>query len=273
MKKVCSRSGGYTIVETLIFLAVSGMLLGSALLLVNGQQAKTEFTQAVREINSQVQDVLNDISTGYYSNPGGFTCTQNAVTLRPNIVPVSSAQGTNADCIFIGRVIAFGTSANPAQLNTFNVVGVRKTGLSATAPLVKNLTEARPATLLSPDTMTLPGGLRVGGMKYIDATGLIDPDLGAVGIFSTLAQSYGTSLAGSQKTEIRPYINDTRWDTQTIPSITSAIDTKSDTTPLSNGRIEICLLSAGTDQHAIITVGGTGKLTSRVEIFPDRICL
>lgn len=45
---------GFTIIETMIFLAVSGALLASSLLLVSGSQNKSQFNNAVRDLNRKL---------------------------------------------------------------------------------------------------------------------------------------------------------------------------------------------------------------------------
>src|SRR5688572_2958718 len=108
MRKGASRAG-YTIVEVMIFLAVSGMMLTMALLLVNGQQNKTEFAQTVRDLESRIQDVTNDIATGYYSRSGNIRCGYQIPSNPASgivLTPASGVeQGANSDCIFIGRVM------------------------------------------------------------------------------------------------------------------------------------------------------------------------
>ncbi|HSX44369.1 MAG TPA: hypothetical protein VLE69_03715, partial [Candidatus Saccharimonadales bacterium] len=74
MNRVPGQSGGFTIVETMIVLAVTGFMFFSAMLFISGQQAKTEFTQAAHETEAKINDVLNDVSTGVYNNKGDFRC-------------------------------------------------------------------------------------------------------------------------------------------------------------------------------------------------------
>lgn len=267
-------SHGFTIMETMIFLAVSGALFTSALLLVSGQQAKTEFYQGVRDLNSQIQDVLNDISTGYYSSPsGGFTCLGGPTgPVVSTLVPIN-AQGTNDGCIFIGRVLAFGDNNDPAPTNTlniFNVIGNRLTGTFPNETIVTNLIEAKPKALLGPEKVRLPSGLTVGKMVYEDATDGMTYKIGAFGFFSTLTQSYNGTLAGGQNVEVRAYRN-TDWFSQTDVDVKAAIDTSTPASWISNV-LTICFVSAGTNQHANIIIGGKGKLATKVEIAETKTC-
>jgi type II secretory pathway pseudopilin PulG len=118
-------SSGFTIVETLIFLGVTAVMLVSALLLVGGQQRKTEFTQAVRDIESQIKDVANDVSTGYYSSSSNFTCKDNGAS-KLVISSDISKLGTNSDCIFIGRAVQFKVEGSDGEgFALYNIAGKR----------------------------------------------------------------------------------------------------------------------------------------------------
>ncbi|MBI3624088.1 hypothetical protein HY218_00480, partial [Candidatus Saccharibacteria bacterium] len=55
---------GFTIVESMIFLAVTGTLMLVAFLMINGKQAQAQFATGVRDFNSKIEDIINDISTG-----------------------------------------------------------------------------------------------------------------------------------------------------------------------------------------------------------------
>ncbi len=167
------RSSGYTIIEVLIFFAVTGVLLVSALAIFRGQQGRTQFTQAVRETDQQLRTIINEVGSGQYTKKENFTCVAAGQTAAPTFNSSSSEQGTNTGCIFLGKVIQFGPSvpgqctapslSNCTQYNIFTLMGRRQYNgqdvarLSAAKPrAVPNLTE----------NFTLPGGLRVTAMKW-----------------------------------------------------------------------------------------------------------
>lgn len=118
--------GGYTIVEALIFLAVSGAILISTLGLVNGRQEKTRFQQAVSETDQILQDIFNDVSTGFYPSSSNISCSTDLSTGKIiTITGLDSEQGTNTGCVFIGKFIDFGI--NSSIMNIYTMVGSTKT--------------------------------------------------------------------------------------------------------------------------------------------------
>ena len=108
---------GYTIVEALIFLAVSGALLVSAGTVISGRQERTRFSQAIDDVSQNLQDVFNDASTGFYPSANNIICSVtgtpgSTLTLGSN----PSIQGTNQACIFAGKLIEF-----PTNTTTYNI--------------------------------------------------------------------------------------------------------------------------------------------------------
>src|SRR4051812_35553772 len=93
---------GYTIIEVLIVLAVTGVLLASALRLISGQQARTEFSQSIRDVQSQINDVMNNVSSGYFATGGKVGCTTSSSGPTLSSTPPSGGSGTSKDCILIG---------------------------------------------------------------------------------------------------------------------------------------------------------------------------
>ena len=61
------KSRGFTIVEVLIFLAVSSALMVSAFTLISGSQNKAAFTVGINDVQQQINAVINNVSNGYYS--------------------------------------------------------------------------------------------------------------------------------------------------------------------------------------------------------------
>src|SRR6187551_190361 len=100
------KSSGFTIVETLIVLAVTGGLFVAAAAMISGRQTRTEFEQSVRKIHAQIQQTINEASIGYYPNKNNFSCA--AGGSGPIITAASPAsQGQNEGCMFLGKVMQF----------------------------------------------------------------------------------------------------------------------------------------------------------------------
>ena len=97
---------GYTIIEVLVFLSVSGALLVAAGALISGRQERTLFSDGINDMTLQLQDTLNDVSTGLYSTNGSVRCEATAggeIAVQPS----GGQQGTSTNCIFSGKLINF----------------------------------------------------------------------------------------------------------------------------------------------------------------------
>lgn len=104
------KTKGFTIVETLIVLAVTSLLATSTLLLVSGRQGRTEFSTGVRGVESLLRDISNDIADGYYANTAGsqyLTCSSVTATSVVLGTAVADNQGSNTGCVVIGKAIQF----------------------------------------------------------------------------------------------------------------------------------------------------------------------
>jgi hypothetical protein len=110
------HSFGYTIVEVMIVLAVTGSLFVGVSFLLSGRQAATELDQGVRGLESQIQTVASDVVNGFY--PTGFKCTAPS----SGTVGVTGSTGTpggNTGCIFLGKVMNF----REGGVDFINIVG------------------------------------------------------------------------------------------------------------------------------------------------------
>ncbi len=117
---------GYTIVEALIFLAVSGALLISAMALISGKQERTRFANSVDDIGQRLGDIFNDVSTGFYPSADNLKCLDNnpsatasdiSITIDPAI-----AKGTNSACVFSGKLINFPSVAPQDNYTIYTMV-------------------------------------------------------------------------------------------------------------------------------------------------------
>jgi type II secretory pathway pseudopilin PulG len=141
MKK---NGGGFTILETMIVMTVSATMLASAIILFSGQQRKTQFSQSLRDAESKIQDVLNDVATGYFPNAGSISCSANGGN-EPSINTLgASEQGSNYECVFMGKALWI----RPDGFSIYPIVGNRTLASSATT--TSTLATVRPILPRSP---------------------------------------------------------------------------------------------------------------------------
>lgn len=271
------RVGGYTIVETLIFLAVSAAMFVSAMALISGQQNKVQFVNDVRDFEAQMTDVANNVSTGFYNNSATFSCTKDVLN-RPVISVGANTVGTHGECIFIGTVVRLGDSGSRDVYDEYPMAGAR---LSATGNDVINLVQANPAPI-DVSGSVLRKNLHYGTtiVCVYSATPIgpcpNTPNM-AVGFFNKFRDpSNNASQTTVTNTDLMLFnainISDSALATK------SKIDSKSLINPYTSGVIQtnptsgvtICLKSGGTKQYALIRIasGNSSSMTVSSEIKP-----
>lgn len=266
MKRV-GDTRGFTVVETTIFLAVSSALFISAMLLVSGQQAKTEFHQAVGEAQSRIDDVTNDVATGYYTTNGSLKCDN---FFGPSVSAGTTGQGKNVYCVVLGRAVQFKTDSN--KLFAYTVVG-RRTTDSAGTIYPQTLSDALPNLALAPGSYTddaLPSGLQPYSAYYTDGSGTKKSVQGFV-VVSKLATyaSSGSLVSGGSSYDLVPIPggsagNMTLVYTDFRTLVQNTLKTAGiDMNP--SGGVTVCMDSGSTDQHILLRIGSGGDLTTSVE--------
>lgn len=121
---------GYTIVEVLIFLLITGFMFATATLAVGGYQRNIQYSQAVRDFELQIKDVINDVRDGYYPDYSGNTCTATGAGGMPVFGAGTASQGSNDACINIGKSVMFNLSGHSEEIGVATVVG-RNPGIDA----------------------------------------------------------------------------------------------------------------------------------------------
>lgn len=197
---------GYTIVELLIVLAVSGLMFAIAASFVNGKQERTSFQQGSNELVSRLQAVIEQITDGQYTDipftcqdPGGALPLQINGTVAPN-------QGTNPDCVFLGKIVHFSVSGNRNQYETFSLAGARVTNGGAPVPIPVTTilaSKLRPIIGTGIDLTsksTIPQDLSVVSMSVTDSSGGVHNPAYDVGFIQGLGSpgSIGTYDSGAQ---------------------------------------------------------------------------
>jgi prepilin-type N-terminal cleavage/methylation domain-containing protein len=262
-----ARSSGFTIVEVMIVLAVTGLLFLSATALISGRTNQTEFDQASRAFQQQMQDAINEVNTGTY-NGTTYTCTPgNPVTFSNGDI----GQGANDGCTFIGDLLAFGQGTDQTGVYTLAGDQVQQGGVNA-GEQVTALSNAGPnvvtATSGQPDVTSNPleYGLHpytVNGkssMNYsLDGGATLTP-IGAFALVYSFATYSGGSIeSGSQQVNLVPLVSSQLGDSQgtLLGDVTSKLPSSPDSA--SGTQVSICAKSATTNQYALVTIGGSNN--------------
>ena len=192
--------GGYTIIETMIFLAITGFLFVAAITAVSGRQATVQFAQGTRDMQADIERIINQVSTGYY--PGGnLVCTVGAGAASPPVISTGAdQQGSSNNCVFIGKALQLGTAPDHNHYNAISLAA-RRTTVSASGKIqeVSSLKEAIPTAVTGRnDTYTLNYGLAVTKV-YISGS---PATYGSIVFLSTLPKfegATGTLASGAQR--------------------------------------------------------------------------
>jgi type II secretory pathway pseudopilin PulG len=267
------KSHGFTIIETILVLTVSSGLLVAAATIINGRQAATQFSQGIQQVAAELQQNMNDVSNGYYKNDGSIQCTQGIG--GPILKTVATNQGTNKDCVYLGKVLQFAVGTSTDTYNSYTVVGLSSgiTTLASAKPrlVAQTTAEAAAPPPQVPDVFeahTMPFGLTAINMYY--GTNPAANIVGAVGFIAHVGSAGTTgqvdvaaipgTLLGMQK-----------------GAAVAAINTHLSTLPVAavnpSGGVHICLQSGGTKQSALLTIGGGGKqLTVDFSVKSNQVC-
>lgn len=241
---------GFTIVETMIVLVVTGILFLSAVTIVSGKQGKTQFQQGINAVKTEIEQTVNDVQSGYYSNTKNFTCSVGAGgTLAISVATPAAAteQGANKDCIFMGKAIQFKIQ-NEDNYAVYPVAGARSaTSLS---------TSKAKAVGQSVEKKLLQFGLTPKWVRPASGT-----DVGAVGFVTTFGLVDG-QVRGSQSIQVVPVSSSSL--TQSMAAGQAAIDAGLATATPSS-KVRVCYQSGTTDQHGIISISGSGAVSLTID--------
>lgn len=117
------KQKGYTIIEALLFLAISSALFSMTIIGMNGQINRSRFKQNMETIQLNINSVLDSVDKGYTLSDGSRTCKVVGGGNNVQIVENSGTQtGVNSsDCVFYGRDISIcsGRNSNDMVVSTY----------------------------------------------------------------------------------------------------------------------------------------------------------
>lgn len=236
-------SAGYTIVEVLIVLAVTGGLLMGAVISLSGRQRQTQASESVHLLDSVITGFSREVASGFY--PSSTSCTAPAGG-GPVVTGAGGAAGGNTGCIFLGKIMNFRTT----EYSPMNLLGRQFVG--NTTDDVATLAQAQPVKLADAGASTYPFGLEV--TKIISMTS--GTEYKALAFIAELGG--GSSIAnnpinGSRSIQLYGVLGPVSANT----SDASLPVTAGDLVAMPDGA-RICAKTAN-DKYAEITVGSGGN--------------
>jgi type II secretory pathway pseudopilin PulG len=249
---------GFTVIETLVVLAVTGALFIAIVATFTGSQRKAEFMQATQNLQSRLQQIITDVPNGYYQNMDNIKCTASAT--GPSLsMGAGNVQGTNEGCVFLGKAIQFQISGkSPEQYSTYSLAGLR----SAT-----DFASAKPKVIQAGTTTesdTYDYGLTTKSLKYNGSS---------IGMFAVVMQmgtlsATGGYDSGNQRVDLIPVAGTAL--NRDIPTGVSNLETNivasyANRNPA--GGIQLCVQHGNGGQTALYTIGGNGHdLAVKLEV-------
>lgn len=225
-KKGGASSFGYTIVEVMIFMAISGFMFVLAAIFIQGKQAAVEFRQGMNGANTLVRTVVNEVANGEYDSLGNYKCSAASGTLAFSTTAPKVDQGANGGangCIFLGKVIQLNVGGDATAYRTYSVAA--RQFASDTTP-ISSFANAQPRVVAgtsSPDLTVrgnLQGGLEVTHM-YKCSAGDSECNggstIGAFGFFGSFG-GFAASSSGDQQSGAQSVV------TAVVPNISYGAD-------------------------------------------------
>lgn len=303
------RSGGYTLLEVMIFLAISSLLLAFSIVAVQGQAAKTEFRTSVDNVNGKIQQWIDQVQNGFTNSSSGptssqaaFNCTSTNIggVSYPNLQTsgATNQRGANPDCVFLGDAILF-NNQNADSNHIFNIpiVGLRLSN-SGSGELASSLADASPVPALTTsqiggnslsgvdlsETYTIPNGTRVAWAGDNSTCGASTTNscnyLGGFFINLSSGSSQGSGAQSLITVRYPFYHNDNNPSSPVVaqclmlqPGSSNDNCTPALSGPLNDWRI--CMVSTRNSDWATLTVGssnGFGASTSIVYGRGNPVC-
>lgn len=266
---------GYTVIEVLLFVALTSFLLLVAISNVTSGQRQVQFVQGARDFESQLSDIINDVPTGFYPSNDQLSC-------RPGVGrPViddsgGSGLGKNEDCMYVGKAVQFRPDGNDTKALVFTLAGQRLIG----GKPVTSIDEALPVAVANPAVagfldsvaeIPLRNGVQVSKVFNGDGPNPLTIDM-MYGTIAVLAAFEGSTPAGdmSQAVQIGAVRGTILGNSK--QQAFDLINQLQTTSPGNNGEfvradggMVVCLIGEG-NRKASITLGASGSSGTKLDI-------
>ncbi len=250
---------GFTIVEVMIFLAVSGIMFLVAATFISGKEGQAEYTQGMNYTAADIRTIINNVANGNYNIPSsGLSCTVGFRGVNVTKSAPSSSIGTPG-CSLIGQAMVPGVGGNSYGLYTF--AGCQfspcSSGVNGLA-YPTSFAQEQPTivSFMTKPNIGWPGGLILKKMLYVKQGSATSPEVinNAIGFMGSLPDvNNHVLMSGSQPI--------------TLVLLNPAALTSSFS--VIKGSVLLCFMGSSTNlvgSIAIGTVNGGGQLTTSLNM-------
>jgi hypothetical protein len=263
-------------VETLIVLAITGIVAAVAISLVVGRTENTSFSIGINNLQQEMQQLISESADDYYPAQGTFNCVGGTTSTTQPTISSSPANpaGENSGCIYLGKIVQFSPPTNTSQYVTYTVVG-NEYDDSEVSQTVSN---TDPVALMASgvdtsDSKAIDDHLTTYSITATTAANPMGPSL-SIGAFGFLAGDASGNIAsyngsdqlnsGSQEQSLY-YVAGSSLSEDTATLISNNTGTSGDITTANlqaAGSVTVCLTD-GTKSAAITIDGSTGLTVSQ----------
>lgn len=265
---------GYTILEVLIFIAVSSLMFVIAITAIGGRQQQVQFSQSTREVDAKLRDIINDVTTGYY--PTNSTVSCEVIAGEVQIVASTNQEiGTNSNCIYIGKALQFSPDGKSDVIRIYNLAGKRYADNSQNPTL--SINDAQPKAVALPDDSNFERSYEDYPIPYgLEITKVIVPISASInklyGVIAIVNNFGDTTVSDGQTVQVGGIVGTSLGDSEsTAVDLINQLTETSLFDPPQNGFFDksetegltICLKSPDYKQ-ASITLGKNGSGTTEL---------
>lgn len=270
----CRGSGGFTVVEVMIVLAISGVMFVTFAGMMSGRQAKAWFSASVSDVVTDIRQHINEVGSGYRPQTGTFSCS--LAGGAPSITTAgAAAAGTNTDCTYIGQAVMADT-ANTGSYVLQGLVGARTT-TTGTEPLTLAAAKTRVLDKGSGYPASWPNlgiqkdlqyGLTLKWMR--DGTPGTTSNIAGFAIAAApdgqLSMASGALQSGTIAPTIIPIPNAAGLvsRTQGVDLLVRALGGVAPVITAPAGKVQLCFQSGTSNQTALVTVNTDGSVQSAI---------
>jgi type II secretory pathway pseudopilin PulG len=162
---------GFTIIETMLFLGISGLLIVSLIAGTGASLNVQRYNDAVETFKSVLQQQYADLSNVQNDRDSNWSCESNAVPSTTGSTPTSRGQ---SDCILVGKYMRIEDN----KISTYQVVGNQKSSPTTSSNDILSLKNnyVLSVSRVNVDNSTLEWGTQIaypatdGGSPYYKPT-------------------------------------------------------------------------------------------------------